>query len=87
MLLVVFTAVRVVAGWDLKKNRSGDMGVSKDKGFLNLGVLITWILLFGVLYLGPLFPETTICRGLTRANRVWGYNFRLIMKELIKGTI
>ena len=36
------------------------MGVSKNKGYLNLGVLIVRILLFRVLYSGPLFSETPI---------------------------
>ena len=37
------------------------MGVSKSKGYLNLGVLIIRILLFRVLYQGPLLSETPIC--------------------------
>ena len=36
------------------------MGVSENKGYLNLGVLIIRILLFKVLYWGPLFSETPI---------------------------
>ena len=36
------------------------MGVSENQGYLILGVLVTRILLFRVLYLGPLFSETPI---------------------------
>ena len=37
------------------------MGLSETKGYLNyFGVLIIRILLFGVLYWGPLFSETPI---------------------------
>ena len=35
-------------------------GVSENSGYLILGVLITRILLFRVLYWGPLFLETPI---------------------------
>ena len=39
---------------------SQNMGVSENQGYLLLGVLIIRILLFKVLYLGPLFSEIPI---------------------------
>ena len=36
------------------------MGVSENEGYLILGVLIRRILLFRVLYSGPLFSETPV---------------------------
>ena len=37
------------------------MGISEKKGYRTLGVLIIRILLFRILYWGPLFSETPIC--------------------------
>ena len=54
---------------------SQNMGVSENQGYLLLGVLIIRILLFKVLYLGPLFSETPtwtsrVCR-IMALNRFW----------------
>ena len=48
------------------------MGSFRKLGVPYLGVLIIRILLFGVLYEGPLFPETPISAMLWRKSRLNG---------------
>ena len=40
------------------------VGGSENRGYLILGVLLIRILLFRVLYKGPLFSETPICTAI-----------------------